>query len=96
MPVFWGGPRCALWLCLFVCPLLSPCYAHPPLTPTHQVPNFTVCLGKDFARYEASVVAAMILKSGIRFEVLPHEEVFVNGPVAFYRDGLPVVVRIES
>jgi cytochrome P450 len=54
-----------------------------------------LCLGKDMARLEALNIAHVLLKS-YRFEVLPHSERMVNGPVQFYEDGLPVVVHARD
>ena len=52
-----------------------------------------LCLGKDMARFEAKVVAHVLLvEAGLTINVQPVEEVFNNAPVIFYKGGVMATV----
>ena len=52
-----------------------------------------MCLGKDMARFEAKMIARMVLE-GLRVRPEPHpDETFTNSPIIFYKHGLKA--RVE-
>jgi cytochrome P450 len=54
-----------------------------------------LCLGKDMARLETKIVSSALVKN-FKFEILEHEENYVNGPVMFYKKGLPVIISRKT
>jgi cytochrome P450 len=50
-----------------------------------------LCLGKDMARLEVKIVTYFL--RDLKFEILEHREHWINGPVMFYTDGLPVIIK---
>eukprot|EP00658_Telonema_sp_P-2_P028323 TRINITY_DN2171_c0_g1_i4.p1 TRINITY_DN2171_c0_g1~~TRINITY_DN2171_c0_g1_i4.p1 ORF type:complete len:244 (-),score=66.36 TRINITY_DN2171_c0_g1_i4:420-1151(-) len=71
------------------------------MTHEYDLPVFwagpRLCLGKDMARFEAKLIAACILRAGVRFEMVETAEAqagklageeFIQSPVMFYRHGL--------